>query len=68
MSNMALYSVTIKNGTQVQYYRTEFYYEALNLANDLMSKLGDNIKVLVKKLIYDNNGVLVDTVVKIDIE
>ena len=67
MNNMALYSVTIKNGTQVQYYRVDFYYEALNLANDLMSKLGDNIKVLVKKLIYDK-GALVDTVVKIDIE
>ena len=65
---MALYSVTIKNGTQVQYYRVDFYYEALNLASDLMSKLGDNIKVLVKKLIYDNKGALVDTVVKIDIE
>lgn len=68
MNNMALYSVTIKNDTQVQYYRVDFYYEALNLVSDLMSKLGDNIKVLVKKLIYDNKGALVDTVVKIDIE
>lgn len=65
---MALYSITIKNGTQLQYYRVDFYYEALNLVSDLMSKLGDNIKVLVKKLIYDNKGALVDTVVKMDIE
>jgi hypothetical protein len=66
MSN--LYSVRVTNGSQVQYYRVDFYYEALNLVSGLMNKLGDNIKVLVKKLIYDNNGVLVDTVVKMDIE
>ena len=54
-----LYSVKASSGTQVQYYRTEFYMEALNLVAKLFDKLGDNIKVLVKKLTYNSCGDLV---------
>ena len=69
MNNMAvLYSVKVSNGTQVQYYRAEFYIEALNLVAELFDKLGEKIKILIKKLIYDNNGVLIDTIIKMDIE
>ena len=64
---MALYSVTIKNGTQVQYYRTEFYYEALNLAAKLFDKLGENVKILIKKLIYNSCGDLIQEEIKMNI-
>lgn len=64
---MALYSVTIKNGTQVQYYRTEFYYEALNLVAKLFDKLGENIKILIKKLTYNSCGDLIQEEIKMNI-
>ena len=66
MSN--LYSVRVTKGSQVQYYRTEFYMEALNLVAKLFDKLGDNIKVLVKKLTYNSCGDLVMEEIRMDIE
>ena len=66
MSN--LYSVRVTKGSQVQYYRTEFYMEAMNLVAKLFDKLGDNIKVLVKKLTYNSRGDLIMEEIRMDIK
>ena len=62
-----LYSVKVSSGTQVQYYRTEFYIEALNLVAELFDKLGENIKILIKKLFYNSCGDLIQEEIKMNI-
>lgn len=62
-----LYSVVIIKETELQYYRTDFYFEALNLVNAKMNKLGVNIKATIKKLTYNKHGELVTSEIKLDI-
>ena len=63
-----LYSVVIIKETELQYYRTDFYFEALNLVNAKMNKLGVNIKATIKKLTYNKRGELVTSEIKLDIK